>query len=102
MLKINCCGQERESKFCPECGKSLEHPLSALYRHLDGVVKIDDAKLQTVKKDTDFKSKNAVLFKRRVARVEKTLAKWVSWRNAVRGAIGEAQAGVEQSGKKPA
>lgn len=90
MLETVCCDEVRTSKHCPECGKKLEHPLSALYRHLDGVVKIDDAKLQTVKKDTKFKNENAVLYKRRVARVEKTLAKWVTWRNAVRDVIMEA------------
>lgn len=102
MLKMKCCGQERTSKFCPECGKKLEHPLCALYRHLDNVVKIDDAKLQTVKKDTKARDANPEIHKRRIARIEKTLAKWVSWRDAVRNAIGEGQAVIEKTEKKPA
>ena len=94
MLKMKCCNQERTSRFCPECGKKLEHPLCALNRHLDGIVKIDEAKIQTVKKDVKL-TDNPVLHKRHIARVEKTLAKWTSWRNAVRVAIGEAGGSID-------
>ena len=100
MLKMKCCNQERMSQFCPECGKKLEHPLCALKRHLDGVVKIDDAKLDTVKKDTKERDANPVIHTRRIVRIEKTLAKWSSWRNAVRVAIGEAGGSIDISEPK--
>ena len=87
MLEVVCCDEKRTSKHCPECGKKLEHPLSALHRHLDGVVKIDVAKLVAVKKDTQFKNQNVVLYQRRVARVEKTVTKWTTWRDAIGDAI---------------
>ena len=88
MLKINCCGHERTSSYCPDCGKKLEHPLESLYRHLDGIVKIDSAKLQTVKKDVAMQKKNPEIHKRRIARIQKTFNKWLDWRNSVRVAMG--------------
>ncbi len=87
MLKMKCCGEERTTKFCPACGKKLEHPLCALHRHLDGIVKIDAAKLDTIKKDMKERDTNPAIHSKRVARVEKTLAKWTLWRDAVHDAL---------------
>lgn len=102
MLKIICCGQERTSLFCPDCGKKLEHPLAGLHRHLDGVVKIDAAKLETAKKDVAMQKKNPVIHKRRIARIEKNLAKWTAWFNSVGLAIGGMEIPVKtEPEKKP-
>lgn len=88
MLKIICCGQERTSSYCPDCGKKLEHPLAGLFRHLDGVVTVDAAKLETVKKDVAMQKKNPQIHKRRIARIIKTLNKWTQWREVVGAVIG--------------
>jgi len=79
MLTIICCGVERTSSYCPNCGKKLEHPLAGLYRHLDGVVKTDLAKLDAAKKDVKMQKDNPVVHKRGIARMEKNLAKWTGW-----------------------
>ena len=113
MLTIICCGVERTSSYCPNCGKKLEHPLESLYRHLDGIVKIDSAKLVTVNKDVAMQKKNPEIYKRRIARIEKTLGKWLDWRNSVRVVMGATEitaeaaaanaalsAEAEQEGKK--
>lgn len=30
---MKCCGQERTTKFCPDCGKSMMGSLGSLLRH---------------------------------------------------------------------
>ena len=75
---MKCCGEERDSRFCPECGKRLKlTPLVELYYHTKSQVAKHERKIHTlrvVNKD------DSPIFKR----AEELRDKWASFRDAPR------------------
>jgi|3_EtaG_2_1085321.scaffolds.fasta_scaffold03480_5 hypothetical protein len=83
-----CCGAERASKFCPDCGKRIDaSPALTLLDHLNG-------RVRTIEKDCDRERARLRKFeidpsldqndqKARVKRNDELLAKWSAWRDWV-------------------
>lgn len=80
---MKCCGKERNSRYCPECGKKLknddviydilEHCRFELNKHKTRQKRIEDGFV------TPFKSEKEKL--------KKWIAKWESWEKAILEAI---------------
>jgi hypothetical protein len=86
---MQCCGEERLTRFCPECGQELGSAglrtlLDHLKRNLNPLVERAVRWRQALEEDP---GDNPERFRRRLERVEKRRDKWQSWVNAVEQAI---------------
>lgn len=76
--KLFCCGDERQGKYCQECGSKLgAHPLASLLAYVECHAKGIKGNIETAK----------VKEPQRVVLLERSLRKWTSWADAVRAAI---------------
>lgn len=77
---IYCCGKNRHTKFCPECGRSIvtgaTGPLVSLISHLATIVGQNKSRIQYLSEDPHV---NPDRNSRVVARCQKTIDKYQSW-----------------------
>lgn len=73
-----CCGEERETAFCPDCGKSLRGCLTTLLTYCRNHEK-------TLKTHVDRLTADAQSGKRggRLAETNRRHAKWKDWADAL-------------------
>lgn len=80
-----CCGRNRHTKFCPECGKSITSgPLSGLVTHLLTVV---GQKKKFVERAKGWPVSESQA--RRIAEGEKSAAKYQAWADELQRMIDE-------------
>lgn len=77
---MKCCGKNRETKFCPDCGRGLDQePIYQLLAHITKTA-------HNYKRQLDFSVENEMSeFHRNKAK--KTYKKWNSWKKALRKLI---------------
>lgn len=78
---MKCCGQERTTRFCPECGKPTNNPLFTLLAHCKP--HLDQAKTRlawTI-------SQNREHDEFRIAKQQASVDKWQEWMDALERAI---------------
>lgn len=83
-MEAECCGEKRESRFCPDCGTLLGHedPLCQLLAHLSTQASskrrtADRAFRRKKAEKDDYDARHAEYF-------DKSAKKWESWRDAVK------------------
>jgi len=69
---MECCGKERTTKYCPDCGKELnaDAPLAGLLRHCESTLEAANKKRKEATEAKDDKS---------LVSAEKSIAKWHQW-----------------------
>jgi hypothetical protein len=79
-----CCGEDRNTPFCPQCGNQLiTNDLWSLLRHIRSTIKSRERSIKTEEKQIkhwngdDDEKEEAI----RMVRIqgEKTIEKWKSW-----------------------
>lgn len=71
-----CCGQQRTSKFCPDCGNVLTADAgSTLLRHVRSTVTTIQARI----KGLEVSAGNRDSIEWRIAKEKKHLVKWQAW-----------------------
>lgn len=87
----NCCGQERVSRFCPECGEKLqEHPLESLLAHARREVAKNEKRLQTLRnriarqaETPGWKHYTGLVGEKDLAGPDRLADRWKSWADAL-------------------
>ena len=80
-----CCGRERNSRFCPECGKRLRDP-----RPIDEL--LDSVRQTARSKQATYEKRLRDGFSEADLTSEKLLAdKWRSWMEALEALINDAE-----------
>jgi hypothetical protein len=75
MIAVECCGEPRESRFCPDCGKELQgDPLMSLLAYLR--LSLKSAERNAKDFVNDDKSRLAISARRQVE-------KWRGWIEAI-------------------
>jgi hypothetical protein len=95
-----CCGKERNTNFCPQCGKAMskEAGLLGLKRYVDSMYEAAQARVQERKNEvarvenpsTDFGYRRIQLIKdakQSLARAVKKEEQWRDWQEALIKAI---------------
>lgn len=78
---MNCCGEERATLYCGDCGKRLRFsPIEGLLSHTMVISR---------QKRALFDRMNATKNPRLLERPRATLAKWESWHDALKTLIEE-------------
>lgn len=78
---MKCCGKERSSAYCPDCGNPLQIPLQALLRHLRNQAKHYREHADNQEKNTEairWKGKPEKL-RRYCERMRSLERKWQGW-----------------------
>lgn len=97
MRKIKCCKQERESQFCPDCGKHLQDdPLVTLQKYLrhqadkasESLAKREEITEELKKDDDDVDER---WLEGKLSRARTHFDKWDSWAKAIEQIIKERQ-----------
>ena len=84
---MDCCGKQRSTKYCPDCGKLLrdESPLGSLREHVRK--RMNMQRRRVISWQHRAKTESAKWIELRIASEEKTLEKWTSWLDALDKAI---------------
>lgn len=78
-----CCGLERSSKFCSDCGVDLhEIPIEDLRRYILSQLQSNRTRL-SASQDQVHKNPDAEWCSRRVTTHEQQITKWESWLKAL-------------------
>ena len=73
---MECCGKERTTKFCCDCGKALDYdPIYSLMAHLTSMAR---------KYKGSFTNQKAKGYETSAAISKKASEKWKLWENALR------------------
>ena len=77
---MECCGQERSSKFCPDCGRAIDaDPLRQLRQHVQSTLQTKTASLATKERKNDGGQYDL----KWIAIGKRTVAKWTRWLEAL-------------------
>lgn len=89
MNTVMCCGAERSSNFCPDCGSKLEtfDPRTGLLSHIQKQVDAIRSRLGKQKTRVNDPRLDTERVKSKIEVTEKSLRKWIAWRDWVRSAI---------------
>jgi len=75
--KMECCGKNRDTKFCPDCGRSLhQEPIYHLLAHVTRFA--HNFKVQSGNNQSGEFAK---------AKAQKSYEKWAAWEKALRKLI---------------
>lgn len=88
MLMTTCCGTERDTHYCPDCGKKLiSDPILELLDHVDktaGAVRIQyESWMERLHNGTEVQRENARINPKKL----ETVKKWEAWRDALQDAL---------------
>lgn len=85
---MKCCGQDRTTRYCPDCGNKIDgdHPLDSLLQHIQANIVL---KAKDIKEYQYRLSKNASYdwIQGRIIRTKELQAKWIAWKAALVEAI---------------
>lgn len=83
---MECCGQDRTSKFCPECSAELQAPLESLLSHVKARL---GRQLESVARHEQLAHEGygSEYQLRRASSIGKTTAKWQTWADELEKAI---------------
>lgn len=86
---MKCCGEQRDTQFCPTCGKPLlGDPLVTLLQFCQVHRKQCDRWVAAVAEDVStYSPRNVDKGERHLARVSRTRTKWTRWIAALEQAI---------------
>jgi hypothetical protein len=92
---VTCCGQDRASRFCPECGKKLQdHPLDSLLSHAREVLKVQETRAANLRKKIAWQAENPDARRYRpdvceedLIAPERLAAKWRAWAEALEAVL---------------
>ena len=81
----NCCGAERSTKYCAECGKKLgeESPLDSFLEHASKVARRYKRQAEKLKQEAEH-SEVPRWHLVQQGKAERAYAKWSGWESAVR------------------
>jgi hypothetical protein len=87
---MKCCGKERTSKFCPDCGKHLETvgSLESLLRYLECQAK----SAEQILKGHEVKNEPGSKLRQNASRKAR---KWRSWADHVAGIVEKMGTGIQ-------
>lgn len=96
MTGVTCCGRERTSRYCPECGEKLqEHPLDSLLAHAREVIRVHETKAANLRRKIAWQAENPDAKRYRpdvseedLIAPERLAAKWRTWAAAVEALMG--------------
>ena len=82
---VACCDDRHSSPFCPMCGKRLKQPspIDALLCHLAKELKKKRGFVRTKRIAAEEPNANKLKLSNEIQRIEKTIATWESWREAI-------------------
>lgn len=79
-----CCGENRTTPFCPECGKQIPGTLHSLLAYLR-------THQRQCEKQRDVKKERAGYPEAKLARITATINKWKAWADSVEQALGQSE-----------
>lgn len=90
---MKCCGKDRKTRFCPQCGKRLaEHNLGSLVTHCQSrLAQLRKEQLRwenaADKHDEQTDAKRVDRIDRHIESAKRTIVKWEVWVNELEGII---------------
>jgi len=78
-MSVEHCGQDRDTPYCPECGKRLEENLSGI----QGLKRHVDSRVEAVRRDAE-KEERQRPSDICCERAKKNLVKWEKWQAALK------------------
>lgn len=80
-----CCGKERLTKFCPDCGKKIgpDHTLDSLIRHCESTAEGKRKVAAARRKDLE-RGEHVEYNTKQVLKEDATAAKWQAWADGIR------------------
>jgi len=83
---MECCGKDRDTRFCPDCGAMLRSsPLYELLKYCQERAKADAAKSRSIRRDatryssTDADARHRERCAVRAANLDQSVARWQLW-----------------------
>jgi hypothetical protein len=89
---MECCGKERRTRFCSECGEPLDDPLASLLKHVTKHAKHQRDLCESAESLLDHPPNDAWR-ERRLERMQRVAAKWESWQSALEKVVEESSDG---------
>ena len=84
---MQCCGQERTTKYCPDCGKAMVSPLASLLKHVNTQVRGAVNSIASAQDGIGRNDSNQIAYRIRERIAEAKLAKWQAWADELKKAI---------------
>ena len=84
----SCCGEERTSKFCPECGSKIaDAPLQQIVKYCKHWAEHHEARKQRYHETIAYKNDDDRKKKSRLERYEKLASRWREWADAIEAVL---------------
>jgi hypothetical protein len=89
-MATECCGANRETPFCPDCGADLRkrNPLGSLLVYLKAQVKAQYSLANTSRRKAEIRyDAERARLERLAGKAEKNALKWQTWAQALEGLL---------------